>query len=266
MYCVRCGSQYADKANFCGRCGAQLSHRSVTEPSITTQMYKKTQGTLGGILKNKKVIAVSVVAAIILCLVLLVVVVVNNLSESVSSSGGKGFDVEFSEEGISDFLEDVCKRVDGKAEVTDPNYNSPASMYGGCIVSTIDVKRDGKVAEEVQIRFYNEKSSDRVSKAQKIFYSFESGGFSARDYENLFECEKEFLVALEKTVVGRSCVEDHISSYEEMLRAISNCEEGEIEEIASYELSDDISVLIEVENNYSWGSDRIYYTLVKDES
>lgn len=240
-FCTKCGKQLEEDAKFCENCGAGVPKESIL-PNETPVAKKK---------KKSKVV-------IILCLALVVVLLVHIAKTTIP----KGFRVEYSEEGIEEYLEDVCERVNGEARVVDPDTDSPGSMYGGCFVSTVEVKRSGKIAEEVQIRFYNEGSSDTVNKVQMILYSFEGGSFYARDYENLFACEKELLIALEKTIAGHSNVEKHITSYEEVRSRINYFQQGVTAQVVKYNLTDTITVTIKVENG-SWSGDRVYYILEK---
>lgn len=243
-FCTECGRQLEDNANFCENCGTGVEREQVQpkENSVSNNRKKRTK------------------MVIFLCLALVIVLLIHLGNNAMP----KGFRVEYSEEGIEEYLEAVCERVNGEARVVDADTDSPASMYGGCFVSTVEVKRRGKVAEEVRITFYNEGSSDRVSKAEMSLSSFQRGGFSAPDYENLFACEKELLIALEKTIAGRSNVEEYLTSYGEVWSRIYSYQQNSTAQIAKYDLTDTIAVTIKVEKS-SWdgGRVRVYYILEK---
>lgn len=168
------------------------------------------------------------------------------------------FDIAYSSEGVELFLKTVCKNVDGEyAKVIDPNYDGPAG--GSCYTARVEVKLTGKVADEVQMRFYNSGSSDRVNWAQVIFYSFDTGGFGYVDYQHVFNCEKEFVMALERTLAGTTYVDDYVTTYSEVKRLVNSPNAGEEVTLAEYQLTDKLMVTITVKNS-GW-SGNLYYKI-----
>lgn len=181
------------------------------------------------------------------------------LSLSLCSCGKTttSFDIAYSPEGIEQFLKTVCKNVDGDAKVIDPDYDGPAG--GSCYTARIEVKLTGKVADEVQMRFYNSNSSDKVSWAQVIFYSFTTGNFGYVDYEHVFNCEKEFVMALERTLAGKTYVDEYLTTYYEVQKLVLSPEARDTVTIAEYQLTDKLMVTINVSNFVRNG--HLYYII-----
>lgn len=165
-------------------------------------------------------------------------------------------DIAYSSEGIEQFLNIVCKNIDGEyGKVIDPNYDGPAG--GSCYTAQMEIKLTGKVADEVQMRFYNSNSSDTVSWAQVIFYSFNTGSFEYVDYEHVFNCEKEFVMALERTLAGTTYADDYLTTYYEVKRLVNSPDAGDTITIAEYQLTDKLMVTINVKNT-GWSGNLFY--------
>lgn len=251
-YCTSCGTKCKHNDNFCKNCGAKI----ISDSTITKLTENQTHNN-GDSKRNKRILTI---VSLILCSALLGVLLFNILSKPI------GLNVEYSEQGISSFLKKVCKKVPGKASLASSNSDSPGNMYGECYIPVVKVKQVGKVAEEIPIRFYNSGSSDTVSRVEMILYSYATGGFTSKDYENIFECEIALLTALEKTVAGKSYVEDYLTSYWDVYKEIKKGEISKKKVLATYNLSDELTVVIKTENGGNAWSDRVYYTLEKESS
>lgn len=257
-FCYKCGTPLDESYQFCTRCGTYIGQEYEYQTYNQQQEILLPSNALYNSDQKHKKVRRWVAVLLPLFAVFVAICVVLSLFAP------KGFNVEYSTLGVTSFLSDVCKRVDGKAVVSDPDYDSPASMYGHCIVSSVNVKLPGKIAQEVYIRFYNSSSSDTVSKAEFTFSSFTRGSFSSVDYENVFNCEKSFLIALEKTIAGKSYAEDYIRSYSKLQSMINKTPVGEKQVIAEYELSPGLLVVIESENS-AFGGGWIRYNITKND-
>ncbi len=261
-HCNLCGAEYTSNSNSCENCGAKIILDSKNTNLPENQTHKNNSG---GSKRKKTIIAI---VSLILCSALLGILLFNSSEETDTSTSSRpiGLKVEYSEQGISRFLKKVCKKVSGSAELASSNSDGPGNMYGECYIPVLKVKQRGKVAEEISLRFYNSGSSDKVSRVQMILGSFDTGGFSAKDYENIFECEKALLIALEKTVAGKSYVDDYLTTYWDVYEEIKKGETNKKVVLATYELSDDLTVVIETQNGGNAWSDRVFYTLKKESS
>ena len=193
-------------------------------------------------LKDKKFVIMIGVAVIILAFLVIT-----------GGSKRANFNIEYSPQGIEKFLNVVCKNIDGEyAEVTDPNYDGPAGST--CYTAKMDVKLKNSVAESVQMRFYNRNDSDKVSYGKVIFYDSDS--------KNEFNCRKELVVALEKTLCGTSYAEKYITNYDAISQRASSLDRLEPEVIAEYWLTDELKVEISCEHSLSW-TWYLFYTVTK---
>ena len=162
------------------------------------------------------------------------------------------FSIDYTPTGIEEFLNVVCKNIDGDyAKVIDPNYDSPAG--NSCYVAEIEVKLPNTVAESVQMRFFNSDYSDKVTYSKVIFYDDDS--------ENAFNCRKAFVVALEKALSGTSYAQDFIGTYYEINSYAYSLEQDEPSIIAEYWLTDDLKVEISCKHSlWNW---YLYYEIIK---
>ena len=145
------------------------------------------------------------------------------------------FIIDYTPTGVEKFLNIVCRNYNGDyAKVIDPNYDGPAG--DSCYTAEVEVKPVGRVAETVQMRFYNGGYSDKVSFGKVIFYSSDS--------ENEFDCRKEFVVALEKALSGTTYVQDYIDSQYSISSFASTLEGFDSALIAEYQLTDNLLVEI----------------------
>lgn len=225
MYCSCCGAKLTDNAEFCGTCGAHIEN---TESPMPQEKGKHMKA-------NKKVI---IVAGVIL-----VAVVIALLSLLGGGSNRADFNIEYSPSGVEEFLNIVCKNVDGEyAKVIDPNYDGPAG--NSCYTAVVEVKRNGSVAETVQMRFFNQYDSDMVKSGRVYFYDSDS--------DNEFECRKAFVMALEITLCGESYAGKYLTGVEGLEDRILSGERSEEVVIAEYELTDELYVEIIGERNLGW--------------
>ena len=262
-FCDQCGTQLNDNVKYCSACGnlceimepeqenyrckncnTQLTRDDLFCPECGKPLYYR-DGYKREVF-NKKTLLIIVLALVSLFTM---------ISGFLLIKGGinrTGFNIEYSPQGVERFLKVVCRNIDGEyARVTDPNYDGPAGS--SCYTAKVEVKLKNSVAQSVQMRFYNQNDSDVVKYGRVIFYDSDS--------ENEFDCRKEFVVALEKTLSGKSFAEDYITSYDEIRRIALSLEHFEPKVIAEYWLTDELKVEISCKrSSWDW---YLYYVITK---
>ena len=190
-FCTECGRQLKDDARFCEHCGGKQDDRAEENVEITTQPALESDETTTPKRKKKK----WWIIGIAICLVIgtALAIVGNILSKRAT------FDIEFSEQGVRDFMKVVCRNVDGKAKIVDVE---DAYDY---IISTVEVKLDGKMPRDIEIVFHNKNDSDKVV---AIFFP------STTRNDNALNCEIELILALERTLFGTTHADDRIELWE----------------------------------------------------
>lgn len=248
-FCTGCGAQLVDNARFCVKCGTQCHMEKLDDADI--QDVKNVCNSA----KPKKQITkkVSIVA---IAIALVAVMVAYHF---LLGSGRKRaeFNIEYSAEGVNSFLEIVCRNVDGDyAKVLNPNYNSPAG--NSCYSALLEVKLDGKVAQEVPVRFYNKYSSDKVNKA--IVTIGNSGWYTTLDEaEDKFDCYIECMEAIEFTICGKTYIKEYLDSYYSVLKYIQSADNYNKEKlITEYWLTEDTKVELScLQSGY------VYFSVIK---
>lgn len=264
-YCSKCGTESLDDAAFCTKCGTKF----VLE-NENVQVSEIQEGrSQAGKPDRKKVITIAIAAASVICLVILGVVLANLFGGKDKSEKPIGFDVEYSEEDISRFLTKVCKNIKGTAKVSNPAADVPAAMYGDYIVPMVEIKRKGMIAEEVGLAFSNTDPYDAVTKVEMTldvsldnsWYQEDENTFVYRE-DNHFLCQKELLIAMEETIAGKAYVDDYITTDLDLHDKVYDCEPGEKVVLATYALTDDVMVIIEMCNETGFDATQmVYYTL-----
>lgn len=141
-------------------------------------------------------------------------------------------------------MEIVCNNVDGDAEVIE-------AIEGDYYHTQVEIKLAGKVSELSEMRFYNSDDSDVVSWAEVITYNPES--------ENVFNCDKELILAIERTLTGTTTADQYITTLNDMENlAFSNDRDSVI--VAEYELMDDLYAVIWLRPSFGWDW-TMYYRL-----
>lgn len=170
----------------------------------------------------KKIVAIACLLSIVLSLMF-------------GCSSRVDFDIAYTPEAISKFLGKVCRNVNGDyAKVIDPDYDGPAS--GSCYAAEIEIKLDGTVEENIQMRFFNKDDSDRVYHGQIIIYDDDS--------ENELNCKIELIYALEKTLCGKVYADQWIADLWDVRAFGASTEFGERTTLTEYMISDNLMVTI----------------------
>ena len=242
MFCNNCGTAIDEGAKFCTNCGKEASEATKEILRPNAMVYAVPYRSKNSL--QIKIVAISIL--IVVAVVALVLLLQGN-------SNRTDFNIKYTPDDIERFLNIVCKNVEGDyAKVTDPNYDGPAA--GHCYTAEMGIKLPGKIEEYVQMRFYNQDDSDMVAYGEMIFHDYDS--------ENEFNCEVAFLVALEKTLSGSSCVEDYITSYDDMENIAFSMDNLESRIIGAYWLTEDLQVTIVCEHSFSWDW-YLYYKITK---
>lgn len=156
------------------------------------------------------------------------------------------FIIEYSAEGIENFTDVVCRNVNGDAEITDVHTGDP-------YWTVIEIKLAGKVSEDTQLCFYNSEDSDMVSFVGVTIYNPES--------ENEFNCNKELIMALERSLTGSTEADKYIKSYNDTYNLAFSKSAGKTVIIAEYELSDGLYAVATAYNlGMSWVTEYYLYT------
>lgn len=185
----------------------------------------------------KKAICLLLVAAFI-------VSIVGCANDGSTSKRRTDFDIEYSADAMENFMNVVCNNVDGDAQVIE-------AIEGDYYHTQVEIKLAGKVSELSEMRFYNSDDSDIVSWAQVITYNPKS--------ENVFNCDKELILAIERTLTGDTTAEQYITTLSDMENlAFSNDRDPVI--VAEYELKDDLYAVIWLNTNLGSGW-TMYYRL-----
>lgn len=227
MYCIFCGKQNEESSQFCIYCGAKI-HSAETD-GASSQAATTNRKTSRKRLKP-------VYLAIPIIAVLAIVVVVLLLG---SGSSRADFDIPYTVEGVTQFLNTVCKNVDAEyAKIIDPDYDSPAG--NSCIASELEIKLPGYVAIPVQVRFHNSHGSDTVTWLEAIFYD--------DDKDVKFDCKKELVFAIEKTLTGAVRAKEYLTTFSATQNKAYRREAGTDTLLNEYWLEEDLKTEISIRN------------------
>ncbi len=235
MFCTECGKPITDSANFCTHCGASTNPIEA-QPAYSTPISTK---------KASKKKIVIILTSCILTVAIIIAIISSFLPKRAN------FDIEYSPEGIEKFLNVVCENVDGDyARVANPDYDSPAG--NSCYAAMIEVKLANNVSKTIQMRFYNRDDSDKVS--------FCRLAFSNSDSKNIFNCKQALLIGLEKTLCGKSIIEEYIPNFNKASEIGSSVDFSEEKVIAEYWLTDELKATITCDRSsgWSWDWDIVY--------
>ena len=243
MFCHNCGKENNDENQFCVNCGTKLcgNENSVVQGLENTSTMDVVQ-KIGNTKKKRIKFSVMIFALLVLCAIGIIHLTIDNPRAE--------FDVECSEDGMNNFMRIVCRNVKGKVESIEAHVGS--DTWGYNYYTTVKIKPEGKIAESATIEFYNFNDSDTAGQAHISIFDPES--------ENEYNCEKELIMALERTLSGSTTADKYITTYNEMRRLAHSDKAGEIVEIAEYWLTDDLYVRITAGNfgSMSW---HVYYNL-----
>jgi len=157
-----------------------------------------------------------------------------------SSSKRSEFKVECTADGMKKFMKVVCKNVDGDTEIVESHVGEDTWGYNYWV--DVSVKLKDKVSENATIVFYNRDDSEIAGKARITIFDPKS--------ENAYNCKKELILALERTLSGKTVADKYITTYYEAER-LAYEKEGIV---AEYWLTDELFVSISASNSgrMSW--------------
>lgn len=210
-YCSVCGSTVEEKQPYCPVCG----NKNVK----STQAKKR---------KVKKIVSgLSIAVSVILAVCIVINIVLGILPKRVD------MDIKYEPREIEEFMETVCENADVEsAEVEDVGYAGFGVDYGTYYAATLTVKLDGKVSEEIYVRFYNSEDRDDVSSI--IVYYYED------DSKNEIACKDAIVEALELSFCGESIAKE----YTDKFNSVGTYLYGEEQEITNYALTREAKVRI----------------------
>jgi len=258
-YCTQCGKQLTDDDNFCTVCGTAAK---MIFDSNKMESEKKNENSSSRMPRKKRLKHVMVgclVISILLCTIISVCFVLMNSEQKADKSEKEknrtNFIIKYTSGDIEKFLKIVCRNIDGDyGKVIDPDANTPAG--NSCYVAEMEVKLEGKVEELVQMRFYNDGDSDSVSYGKIFIHQYDS--------ENEFNCYKEFILALEKTLSGTTQADQYITNRSHIENTALVLERFEPKTIASYWLTEELYVEIQCEHSFSWDWNMCYIIRLMD--
>ncbi len=149
-------------------------------------------------------------------------------------------DISYSQEGIAEFTNIVITNIDAEDAMLVTEHSD------GPYASAIKIKPKGSIAATLYLHFNNSNDSDTIACIQT--------SFSDQVTENEFVCYKKLIAALEKTLCGKSYIQDYLSSRSSIASHISTSNSFKKEVYATYKLTHDLSVTITTRKSSSWGS------------
>jgi hypothetical protein len=192
MFCPYCGVEIKHRARFCSSCGAAV---------------KRSASMRGGGSRSLRLVnrdaAFSKKRALFICAPILLIGVVLFIV-LISGSRRASLDMDFTVDATYNFTKIVCRNIDAEyAKVVDPDYDSPGSS-SSCIVSKLEIKLPGTVAQNAQIRFHSVNYSDKVSWIEVIIHSENS--------EPEFDGKMALILGIEETLCGEHYADQFVRS------------------------------------------------------
>lgn len=229
-YCPYCGKPIIEEAIFCVHCGMRTGVNNQVLSSVILPQNEEYNFayTPQRTKKVKNIVLACIAICVALCVLLgTAFILIDRIPQRME------YEIGCTKDNMDKFVETVCKNVNGDARIIGMHMDYNEDQSFSC-TADLEIALKGKTAEEAEIVFRFSKDLDLAELVEIKINNLES--------ENAYRCQRELILAFEKTLTGKAMAKKYLTTYDKMLDALQSVEEEGVKEIAEYWLTDELYV------------------------